>query len=134
MQTFTRDMATLADHYCERHKCTREQFVRQAFWKCLYPHARLVAPFILPFNYDFFSADRALINSVADAVTMKRVREDVRDYFWDSENRGWLRQALNIRVSGQRVKNLCRTYLPEGETPLPFPSLSSDPKSRTAKD
>jgi len=127
-------MPTFRELYCERQKCTKDQFTKRVFWQCLYPHARLIAPFIMPFSYDFFAADRSLINSVADAITMKRVREDVRDYFWDSENRGWLRQSLNIRVSGQRVKNLCKEYLPEGETPIPFPPPAADPKSRTARD
>ena len=52
---------------------------------------------------------------------MKRVREDVRDYFWDSNNQGWLRRVANIRVSGQRLKNIARNYLPEGGSAMPFP-------------
>ena len=117
-------MPTFREIYCEKHNCSPPQFPRKVFWACLYPHAWLVAPLILLFNYEFFTADRALISSAADATTMKRIREDVRDFFWDSTNRGWLRRTANIRVSGQRLKNLARRYLPEGESAIPFPPRS----------
>lgn len=121
-------MATLKEIYCQQHKCTVEQFQKRVFRQTLYPHARLVAPLILLFNYEFFSADRTLVSCVAEAENMKRVRNEVRDFFWDSENRGWLRRAANIRISGQRLKNLCRRYLPEGESAIPFPSLAEEAK------
>lgn len=117
-------MATLREIYCARHKCTTEQFARQAFWHCLYPHARLVAPLILASNYEYFSPDRALIFSAGDAVNMMRIRDEVRDYFWDSDNRGWLRRGANLRVSGQRLQNFACRYLPEGT------SAGSPPLSR----
>jgi hypothetical protein len=106
--------------YCEQNQCAPDVFERRVFWHCLYPHARLLAPFISLFDRNFFSADRSLITRVADAETMALVREEVRDYFWDSNNRGWLRRTVNIRVSGQRVKNLARRYLPEGTSNPPF--------------
>lgn len=112
-------MRTLREIYCEKHQCTARQFQRRVFWLCLYPHARVFAPFFLLLHYDFFSPDRALISCAADAVTMARIRDDVRDYFWDSENRSWVREKLRIRVSGQRLKNFARIYLPEG-TAFPF--------------
>jgi len=123
-----RRMSTFREIYCDKHKCTPEEFLRRVFRKTLYPHARLFAPFILLLNYDFFTADRTLISCVAEAVDMKRVRDEVRDYFWDSENRGWLRRVANIRISGQRLKNLCRRYIPEGESAIPFPSAADDAK------
>ena len=106
-------MRTFRELYCEKHRCTEQQFVRQLFWKALYPHALPFAPLLLLIRGDYFIADRSLIASVANAVTMHRVREEVRDYFWDSNNRGWLRRVANIRISGQRVKDIARNYLPE---------------------
>lgn len=116
-------MSTFRERFCEQHHCSRDTFVKKLFWASLYPHAIPLAALILPVNRDFFSADRALILAVADASTMKHVREEVRDYFWDSTNRHWLRRRVLIRVSGQRLKNLARRYLPEG-TALPFPPRS----------
>ena len=113
-------MSNFRELFCQQHQCTSEAFLRKVFWASLYPHAVPVAAVIMVFNREFFSADRALILGVAEAQTMKRVREEVRDYFWDSTNRGWLRRSANIRVSGQRLKNLARRYLPEGSS-IPFP-------------
>jgi hypothetical protein len=118
-------MATFSKIYCQRHRCDRARFVTRVFRQSLYPHARLIAPVILLLHRDFFSADRALILGVADATTMQRIREEVRDYYSDSSNRGWLRHAVCIRVSGQRLKNIARRYLPEGSASSPpFPAAS----------
>ncbi len=109
-------MRTFRQLYCEKNCCAEQLFHRRLFWECLYPHARPIAALLLLFNRrQYFVADDALLASVADAVTMRRVREEVRDYFWDSNNRGWLRRGAKIRVSGQRLKNIARLYLPESE-------------------
>lgn len=117
-------MSTFRDRFCEQHRCSPDAFLQKVFWASLYPHAVPFAAIILLLNREFFSADRALLLAVADATTMRRVRDEVRDYFWDSTNRGWLRRSANIRVSGQRLKNLARRHLPEG-TPVPFPPCAS---------
>lgn len=114
-------MRTFREIYCERHRLPPEKFCRHVFWRCLYPHARFFVPFVFIFNRRFFAPDNALIQCAARALTMKSVREDVRDFYWDSNNRGWLRETLRIRVSGQRVKDLARQYVPEGESAIPFP-------------
>lgn len=108
-------MRTFQQLYCAKHRCTVQQFQRRLFWQGLYPHARLLAGPIRLLHRRFFTADEALVRLVAEATTMRSVREEVRDYFWDSNNRGWLRRVANIRVSGQRVKNLARRYLPESD-------------------
>ena len=118
-------MRTLRELYCEKHHCPATDFERRAFWRCLYPHARFFAPLILLLYRDFFVSDRMLLRSIAEAVHMQRVRDEVRDFFWDSNNRGWLRHAIRIRVSGQRVKDLARDFLPEGGSRLPFPPTAA---------
>lgn len=122
-------MPTFQELYCAKNHCSPEQFHRRVFSHCLYPHARPIAPVIRFFSYDFFAADRTLLVSVAEAVSMKRVREEVRDYFWDSNNRGWMREALRIRMSGQRLKDLAREYLPESSSVPPFPPPESSTSS-----
>lgn len=106
-------MRTLREIYCERHNCSPEQFARRVFWRALYPHGLVVTPFILWLSYDYFSPDRSLIMHAGDATSVSQIRHEVRDYFWDSSNRGWLRRTLRIRISGERLKNLSRDYLPE---------------------
>lgn len=118
---------TFRESFCTGEKCPADRFVSRVFWRTLYPHARLAAPFILLFKRSFFEADRSLISATGDACDMKRIREDVRDFFWDSNNRGWWRRRINIRVSGQKLKDLAREYLPEGVSVPPFPPVSTRP-------
>ncbi len=94
--------------------------MRKVFWLSLYPHAVIIAPLILLLNYDYFVADRDLIASAGRATDIPSVRSEVRDFFWDSNNRGWLRRTCLIRVSGQRLKNLARRYLPASESVSPL--------------
>lgn len=122
-------LPTFRERFCADEKCPNEQFVSRIFWRTLYFHARLIAPAILLFQRSFFEADRSLISSAGDAGDMKRIREDVRDFFWDSNNHGWARRRLNIRVSGQKLKDLAREYLPEGVSMPPFPSAARNDKT-----
>ena len=115
---------TFQEQYCERNSCPKDRFARWVFWHCLYRHAVPLAPLILLLNYDYFVSDRDLIASAGRATDMHHLRNEVRDFFWDSNNRGWLRRTCRIRVSGQRLKNLAHRYLPEGEP---------DPASGTGK-
>lgn len=121
-------MRTFRQIYCERNRCSAEEYHHRLFWQCLYPHAVPIAWLLRWAHRRYFVADEALIRLVADAVTMRVVREEVRDYFWDSNNRGWLRRVANIRVSGQRLKNLARRYLPESDASLPLPPRPTAPE------
>lgn len=106
-------MPTFRERFCAEHSCPLDQFDRRVFWLCLYPQARPLAWLILLLNYDYFTADRQLIAGAGDAVSMRRVRDEVRDFFWSSDNQGWWRRTANVRVSGQRLRNLASQYLPE---------------------
>ncbi|ACB76577.1 hypothetical protein [Opitutus terrae] len=124
-------MPTFRESFCAQQRCPTDQFERRVFWRCLYPHARLVAWLILWMDYDYFSADRQLISGAGDAPSMRRVRDEVRDFFWSSDNRGWWRRTAKVRVSGQRLRNLAARYLQDGDpsaekklhgSDVPFPA------------
>jgi len=70
-------------------------------------------PSSLGFNSRHFTADRELLSGVRRAVNMGQVKEEIRDYLMDPDNRGWLRKVANIRISSQRLKRLAKRYLPE---------------------
>ncbi|HVU25299.1 MAG TPA: hypothetical protein VHE13_14315 [Opitutus sp.] len=120
-------MQTFREAYCTKHQCPPAEFAARVFWHTLYRHALFVAPLLIWLNYDFFSPDRSLIGHAGDATSVSRIRDEVRDYFWDSSNRGWLRRTLRLRVSGQRLKNLSRQYLPETVVPAASASPESNP-------
>lgn len=105
-------MKTFQDVFCEKHRCDPERFRRKVFWQTLHPHAVLVAPFLGGFNARLFAADRELLQGVSRAKNMNRVRDEIVDYFLDSQNQGWLHNVANIRISTHRLKNLAKQYLP----------------------
>ncbi len=113
-------MATFQELFCEKNSCSKEEFGRRVLKLSLYPHAALIAPALRLLSGEFFAPDLELVASAGRAVDMKSVRESVRDFYWAASKRGWLHRICYLRVSGQRLKNLARHYLPEGKTVPPF--------------
>jgi hypothetical protein len=107
---------TFEEAFCEEHRCDRARFLRKVFWQTLPWRAVLFAPFLGGFNSRYFAADRELVYGVSRAVYMGQVREEIRDYFSNSQNRGWLRTVANVRISSQRLKRLAKQHLPERES------------------
>jgi hypothetical protein len=112
-------MATFQDKFCRKNSCPKKEFVQRVFWLSLYPHAVIVAPafMLLHDKYSaYFDLERELISAVGQATDMGIIRERVREYYWDSNNRGWLRRICRIRISGERLKNLARRYFKEDKS------------------
>lgn len=126
-------MPSFRERYCSRHHCTAGQFERRVFWACLYPQARALARLILLFNYDFFSADRALIACAGDVTSLRRLREEIHDFGRCSDNRRWLRRSAHIRISGRRLQRLGHDYLPENATTCALPERSAASVVRPAE-
>src|SRR5580765_1691964 len=62
--------------FCERYRCSMEDFDRRVFWKCLYPHALPLAAFLCWTNREFFRPDFDLIHSLASTTTFSEVRAE----------------------------------------------------------
>jgi hypothetical protein len=112
-------MRTLEEIFCERHGCSRADFSRKVFWKCLHRHALPVAPFILAVYPSYFEADQELITEIRRAKRMNEVWEEVRQYFVSPKYEGWLRRRASIRLSARRLIELAREYLPPTGSPPP---------------
>src|SRR5262245_32810258 len=87
--------------YCARHGCTARQFRRRLFWESLHRHALPLAPVLLLGPH--FTADLELIDGCARAASMRQVREEIEDHHYHPLNRGWLREALALRISTHRL-------------------------------
>lgn len=109
-------MNSFEDLFCQAHRCSPDEFRRRVFWKTLTWRGKLLAPFLGGSTGEHFSPDRSLISGVGRATDMAQIRAEIRDYFEDATNRGWLRQVADVRVSTRRVRNLARRYLPEAAT------------------
>jgi hypothetical protein len=97
--------------FCERYRCSMEDFDRRVFWKCLYRHALPLAAFLCWTNREFFQPDIDLIHSLASTTTFSEVRAEASFIRHDQRMQsGFLRGTLRIRISGRRLAALaCRT-------------------------
>jgi hypothetical protein len=111
---------TLETLYCEAHKCSPQKFRRQALFRCLYWQTIPLYPFLKVVKRGYFIPDQDLIASIGRATAMAQVWDEIRHYFTDPQNRIWLRKRANLRVSGQKVINFAREYLP----PMPKPLIT----------
>jgi hypothetical protein len=93
--------------FCERFGCPLAQYEEQAFRKCLYWHARSLAPVIRTINPDFFLKDFIFIRYLGDSVGVRDATVDILNYGDANRgNREFLRTGLKIRVSGQKASHL----------------------------
>lgn len=112
-------MATFLDSYCAHTHCPATDFSRKVFWQTLPPHAVVVAFLLGGFRARRFALDRDFIAAAGNVRSIDQLREEIRDYFLDGGNRGWLRQYAKVRISARRLKLLARVYLPESNIPAP---------------
>ena len=117
-------VTTFEQAFCADHKCNEIEFRRRVFWYTLPPHAVFVAALLGGYRSRFFTADREFIAASARATTVDHIREEIHDYIMDSNNRGWLRRRLLIRISARRLKALARTYLPDPGSRPPMPAIA----------
>ena len=95
--------------FCQRFRCPPSAYEARAFRKCLYWHAKLLAPVLRRLKPDFFAQDFKFIRHLGESTDLREVTVDVlnfrdvnlsRSTFWRS---GW-----KIRVSGRKASRLAR--------------------------
>ena len=95
--------------FCERFGCPAEDFERRAFAHCLYPHARLLAPFIRVIRPRFFADDLAFIRYLGTTTQLSEVVEAASDFHDKGDyEKGFCFSVLKIRVSGSKTIKLAR--------------------------
>ena len=93
--------------FCERFKCSPEEYEERAFRKFLYWHARFLAPVVRTIKPDFFLEDFNFIRYMGDALDARQAKVDVLD-FKDLDRKQWrlLHSGLRIRVSHRKARLL----------------------------
>ena len=110
---------TLESLYCAAHKCRPEEFRSKAFWNCMYRHAIPLSPVLRVLKRGYFIPDQELVvHSQSDDHGADLGRDP--PLFSDPKNQGWLRKRANLRISGQKVIEFSRKYLP----PMPKPLIT----------
>ena len=106
----TRDLKSF---FCEHFKCPFSEFEDRAFRKCLYFHARLLAPFLLRLNPGCFDRDRVFIRYFGDAKNWEDVAtEIIALHDQDRLKPRFMRTALRLRVSGRKANKLAAKLFP----------------------
>jgi hypothetical protein len=102
--------------FCEKFGCPPEGYEERAFRKCLYWHARFLAPVIRKISPDFFFEDFKFIRYLGDSSGVRDAGVDIRNY-GDVNRRKleFLRTSLKIRVSGQKASRLVHQLFLQAE-------------------
>ena len=107
--------------FCQRFQCPASEYEARAFKKCLYWHARLLAPVMRMLNRDFFTEDFKFIRYLGESTSLRETTADLMN-FRDAnlgEPRFW-RTALKIRVSGRKASRLAQQpFAADREANLP---------------
>jgi hypothetical protein len=100
--------------FCERFKCSPEDYEERAFRMFLYWHARFLVPVIRIINPDYFLEDFNFIRYLGDAMDVRQAKVDVLD-FKDLDRKHWrfLHTSLRIRVSHRKARRFAFQLLGE---------------------
>ena len=104
---------TLKEAVCKRFNCAQELYEQRLFWRCLYRHALPVAALVhwLDPEYflDVFREDFDFIREIGDVRDPDVFQVELdRFYGRNVRDKGWIRGALSVRISGKRLRRLKR--------------------------
>ncbi len=97
---------------CQRFNCPTSEYEERVFKKCLYWHARLLAPVLRRLKPDFFMEDFKLIRYLGASTDLRDAIVDLMNF--RNANLGkpsFWRTTLKIRVSGRKASSLARRLL-----------------------
>ena len=99
--------------FCQRFHCDKAEFEERAFRKCLYWHARLLAPLLRWLRPGFFDKDMKFIRYLGAATDWAEAKVDINNFSLVNIGRPTLgRKDLRLRVSGRKASRLARELLP----------------------
>jgi hypothetical protein len=93
--------------FCNRFGCPESEYERRAFTKCLYWHAKLLAPALLRLNPELFAKDLEFIRYLGAATDLREASVDALNFQTANlaHPRFW-RTGMKIRVSGRKASTL----------------------------
>lgn len=102
----TTRVKTFEQLYCEHHRCDASRFRSRVFAAALPWRAKLAAPLLGGLGGKYFSPERDLLAAVGEAISMPRIRDEIRDYFMDPVQQRWLRRLAGVRLSTRRLQRI----------------------------
>jgi hypothetical protein len=98
--------------FCEKFRCSPEEYEERAFREFLYWHARFLAPVIRKLNPDFFREDLSFIRYLGEALDARQAKVDVLDFRdLNRKHGGLLHNGLRFRVSYRKARRLAFEFL-----------------------
>ncbi len=99
--------------FCERFRCDPADFEKRVFWKCLYPHAKVIAPLIRLVSPGLFERDYHFIRGFGNAKDWKDAKSEILALrYEDRFHPRFLRNALRIRISRRKANQLAARLFP----------------------
>lgn len=106
---------------CQRFNCPTSEYEEGVFRKCLYWHARLLAPVVRRLKPDFFTVDFEFIRYLGESTGLREAGADLLN-FRDANlgKSSFWRTGLKIRVSGRKASRLAQQlFAADREANLP---------------
>lgn len=101
--------------FCRRFHCAADEFEDRAFRKCLYWHARLLAPLLQRLQPHFFDKDLQFIRYLGATTDWEEACIDINNFYLVNVGKpSFARRDLRLRVSGQKASRLARELFPSG--------------------
>jgi hypothetical protein len=97
---------TFQQRYCRHFQIPPERFARSLLSRTLYPRVRLLRLLLWLCDRNYFGPDRHFVNGVGRLTQRAEFYTELKDFQFDPENRGFLRGALRLRISANRMSRL----------------------------
>ena len=108
--TSTRDLRSL---FCERFNCPPAEYEKRAVRKCLYLHARIIAPLLRWLSPGCFERDFVFVDYFGKAKNWQEVTAEVAAlHYQDRSKPRFTRNALRLRISGRKANKLAAKLFP----------------------
>jgi len=105
------DRQSFKSCFCERFGCPDSEYEERALKKCLYLHARCLAPVLRLFRPDFFAKDSSFVDYLGKTTERRDATSEVLSFQDSNRARGFLRKTLRIRASGRKASVLAGKLL-----------------------
>ena len=101
--------------FCQRLNCPTSVYEERVFRKCLYWHAKLLAPVMRMLKPSFFAEDFKFIRYLGAATNAQEAAVDLLNFRdVNLSKRGFWRNDLRIRVSGRKASRLAHELFAAG--------------------
>ena len=100
--------SNFAHRYCQKHRISDEQFCHALILRALHRPSRWFAWLLLKIRPQIYQLEFELARYCGQLTSRRNLENELREYQYDSRNRGFWRDVLRQRVSTQRLRRVFR--------------------------